>query len=80
MKQTFYKTLFIYFIKHILSHYCGIDTQQCQEKRQEGKNGDKNRSGQKAKPSTTTQAIDVYMGGEEKNRRKNTRKKQGADP
>ena len=38
------------------------------------KEGRKNGSGQKVKPSTTTQAIDAHMGEEEKYRRKNKRK------
>ena len=43
--------------------------QQRQEKKQKGKNEEKNGSGKRAKPSTPTQGIDAFMGEEEKNKK-----------
>ena len=54
--------------------------QQSQEKEIRRKEQRKTESGKRVKPSTPTQANDVCMGDEEKNRRKNKRKKQGVDP
>ena len=51
--------------------------QQSQEKEIRRKEQRKTESGKRVKPSTPTQANDVCMGDEEKNRRKNKRKKQG---
>ena len=45
--------------------------QQYQEKRQKGKNEEKERLMQKGKPPTPTQATDAHMGKEEKNRKQN---------
>ena len=51
-----------------------------QDTRKRDKKERKNGSGQKAKPSTPTQATDACMGEEEKNRKQKEEKKQGTDP
>ena len=77
--QVFLVSYLFFYQTYTLYCYCGVGTQQCQEKRQEGQNEEKMDRGRKRNhPPQPRQLMSVW--GKKKrteNRRKNKRKKQG---
>ena len=71
--------LFYIYYKFTLSCYRGVGTQQCQEKRQEGKNEEKSDRG---RGRNHPPPIDARMGEEEKNRKQKEEQKEdtGSEP